>query len=69
MGFNGIATAIQATSGTLTPVHDMHRRIVSVAFDRDGAHYGRGAGLKVWVDGQLAASRATLGPLVLMLAD
>ena len=33
-------------------------------WDRTGSRYGRGAGLKVFVDGHAAASRRTLGSLV-----
>lgn len=45
----------------------LHARIVSVAFDADGLHYKRGAGLKVWVDGVVAASSPTLTKLVVAL--
>ena len=42
-------------------------RIVSVRFDRDGSHYGQGAGLTVYVDGKVAASAATMGKLSVQL--
>ena len=45
----------------------LHSRIVSVAFDADGARYGRGPGLKVWVDGVVAASSPTMVPLTVQL--
>jgi hypothetical protein len=40
-----------------------HGRRVSVIYDEDGSRYGRGAGLRVYVDGELAAERADLGRL------
>jgi hypothetical protein len=36
---------------------------VTVLWDRTGGRYGRGAGLRVFVDGRQVASRATLGSL------
>jgi hypothetical protein len=36
---------------------------VTVLWDRDGSRYGQGAGLRIFVDGQLTTRRATLGPL------
>jgi mannosylglycerate hydrolase MGH1-like protein/F5/8 type C domain-containing protein/glycosyl hydrolase family 65 len=36
---------------------------VTVLWDRDGSRYGHGAGLRVFVDGGLVASRPDLGPL------
>ncbi len=41
-----------------------HGHDVSVLWDRTGSRYGRGVGLRVFVDGHPAASRPTLGPLV-----
>ena len=41
-----------------------HGHDVSVLWDRTGGRYGQGIGLKVFVDGRLAASRRTLGALV-----
>lgn len=41
----------------------LHGRIVSVAFDADGSKYGAGAGLRVLVDGKIAASSAGLARL------
>jgi hypothetical protein len=40
-----------------------HGRLVSVIYDEDGSRYHRGAGLRVYVDGELAAERADLGRL------
>jgi hypothetical protein len=40
---------------------------VTVLWDRTGARYGRGAGLSVWVDGQLVAQRAQLQRLEVSL--
>jgi hypothetical protein len=40
-----------------------HGRSVTVAWDRTGKRYGRGAGLTVWVDGREVARRGDLGPL------
>jgi len=37
-----------------------HGRTVTVAWDRDGRRYGRGAGLAVWVDGKEVARSAGL---------
>lgn len=45
-----------------------HGRSLSVIYDEDGRHYRGGAGLRVYVDGVLAASRATLGKLVVPVA-
>ena len=41
-----------------------HGHNVSVLWDRTGGRYNRGAGLRVFVDGHPAASRRTLGALV-----
>ena len=41
-----------------------HGHNLTVLWDRTGSRYGRGAGLKVFVGGHAAASRHTLGPLV-----
>jgi hypothetical protein len=40
-------------------------RNVTVLWDRDGSRYGQGAGLRVYVDGRLAATRPDLGRLSL----
>lgn len=40
-----------------------HGRLLTVLWDKDGNRYGRGAGLKLYVDGALVAQRATLGKL------
>lgn len=37
--------------------------LLSICWDRDGKRYGRGAGFRVFADGQELAARATLGPL------
>ena len=41
--------------------------LVSVAFDADGSRYGAGAGLRVLVDGVVAASAPGLSKLVVQL--
>jgi hypothetical protein len=41
---------------------------VTVLWDRDGSRYGVGAGLRVFLDGDLVASRASLGPLSVPVA-
>ena len=38
-------------------------RNLTVLWDRDGSRYGQGAGLRVYVDGRVVASRASLGRL------
>jgi hypothetical protein len=40
-----------------------HGRLLTVTYDRDGRHFGRGAGLRAYLDGRLAASRRDLGAL------
>jgi hypothetical protein len=40
-----------------------HGHELAVVWDRDGKKFGRGAGLSVWLDGQRAAHRKTLGKL------
>ncbi len=45
-----------------TPYHGHN---VTVLWDRTGARYGRGAGLKVFVDGSVAAAQADLAPVTL----
>jgi hypothetical protein len=44
-------------------------RVVCVTWDADGSRYGRGAGLRVFLDGALAAQAATTQgpPLVVAL--
>ncbi len=42
-----------------------HGHNVSVIWDRTGARYGQGRGLRVYVDGKLAAHRATIGTVTL----
>jgi hypothetical protein len=44
-----------------------HGHDVSIAWDRDGTRYRRGAGLTVWVDGRKLAHRADLGPLRMLI--
>ena len=44
-----------------TPYHGHN---VTVLWDRTGSRYSQGVGLKVFVDGRVAASRRTLGPVV-----
>ena len=45
----------------------LHGKIITVVFDVDGMHYMAGAGLKVMVNGALAASSPTLKPLAVQL--
>jgi len=40
-----------------------HGRSLTILWDRDGARYGRGKGLRVYADGRLIAESATLGPV------
>ena len=40
-----------------------HGRLLTIIWDRDGSHYGRGAGLRVLADGKEIASRKTMGRL------
>jgi hypothetical protein len=40
-----------------------HGRNLTMAWDRDGHSYGRGAGLSVWVDGELVHRQADLRPV------
>lgn len=42
-----------------------HGHLLKVVYDRDGRHYGVGAGLSVYVDGALRAHRADVGPVTL----
>lgn len=43
-------------------------RNVTVLWDRDGSRYGQGAGLRVYVDGRVVASRSGLGRLSVPVA-
>ncbi|CAN5249124.1 hypothetical protein BH10PSE12_BH10PSE12_04670 [soil metagenome] len=45
-----------------------HGRKVSVAWDQDGKHYGRGAGLSIEIDGQEVARRKDMGRLTVPIA-
>lgn len=40
-----------------------HGHNVTVLWDRDGTRYGQGAGLRLYVDGRLAAARSSVGRL------
>lgn len=40
-----------------------HGHSLTVTYDRDGRHFGQGKGLRAYLDGRLAARRATLGRL------
>ena len=42
-----------------------HGHNVTVLWDRTGAHYGQGKGLRIFIDGNLAAARASLSPVKL----
>lgn len=45
-----------------------HGRLLSVFWDAEGRHYGAGKGLRLYIDGVLAASRPTLGTLTTAVA-
>ena len=45
----------------------LHGRVVSVLFDADGKKYGKGAGLKVWLDGKVVAQAETMRKLTVQL--
>jgi hypothetical protein len=38
-----------------------HGRFITIVYDRDGTHYGKGAGLSVYVDGRLLVKPSRLG--------
>ena len=40
-----------------------HGRALTILWDRDGRHYGRGAGLSLWSNGKRIASSPTLGAI------
>jgi len=40
-----------------------HGRLLRIQYDATGQHYKTGAGMRLWVDGRLVASRSALGPL------
>ena len=40
-----------------------HGRLLTILWDRTGAHYSHGAGLRVWADGREVAAGSTLAPL------
>jgi len=40
-----------------------HGHLLSIAWDRDGRHFGRGKGLRLYVDGKEIAQSATLGKI------
>ena len=44
-----------------------HGRNVTVVWDRDGSAYGRGSGLRVWVDGELRHAQPSLTPVTVAL--
>jgi len=44
-----------------------HDRLISILYDEDGSHYGRGKGLLVFADGSLVASTPKLGRVVARL--
>ena len=44
-----------------------HGHLLAIVYDEAGEHYGRGAGLALYVDGKKIASRANLGPLEVAL--
>ncbi|KAH8884362.1 carbohydrate-binding module family 13 protein [Thozetella sp. PMI_491] len=46
-----------------------HGHTVTILWDSTGSHYGQGKGLRVWVDGNLAGNRDTLGPLTVSVGS
>ena len=44
-----------------------HGRDLTIVWDRDGKHFGHGAGLAIFVDGKEIARSAQLGPLQVRL--
>ncbi|MDX8033336.1 discoidin domain-containing protein [Lentzea sp. BCCO 10_0856] len=44
-----------------------HGHNLTVVWDRDGSHYGRGTGLRVWLDGKLTHTQPTLAALRLTI--
>ena len=44
-----------------------HGHLLTLIYDRDGAHYRKGRGFQVWIDGKIAAHREKLGPLTVQL--
>jgi hypothetical protein len=40
-----------------------HGRNLTILWDRDGSHFGRGAGLQVFADGRRIAAGPDLGPV------
>ncbi|KAB8166965.1 hypothetical protein FH609_011170 [Streptomyces sp. 3MP-14] len=42
-----------------------HGHDLAFAWDEDGSHYGRGAGLSVWLNGELVAQQPELGELTI----
>ncbi|HXE08431.1 MAG TPA: glycosyl hydrolase family 65 protein [Acidobacteriaceae bacterium] len=46
-----------------------HGHLLTIFWDASGGHYHRGKGLTLLIDGKLAATRATLGPIHSQLKD
>ena len=44
-----------------------HGRTITIIYDKNGTHYHQGKGLKVLVDGKVAAQRDTLGKVKVAL--
>ena len=44
-----------------------HGHVLSIVWDRDGSHYGKGKGLGLWIDGRLAASSPSVKRLTATL--
>jgi hypothetical protein len=45
-----------------------HGRMIAIVWDKDGSHYGLGAGLRIILDGKTVAHSATIGKLTAEIA-
>lgn len=45
-----------------------HGQSLTICWDKNGAHYGHGSGLRLYVNGELAAHRTDLGELIAKIA-
>ena len=46
-----------------------HGHLVTILYDRDGSHYGKGAGLIAYVDGRMALDPSALGKKTLAISE
>ena len=64
---SGVATealaAADLTERDIAAIGITNQRETTVLWDRDGGHYGQGAGLSVWVDGRRTHQQADLTPV------